>query len=179
MGFYERLPKTSRSRPHRLPRSRLARLRRSRHQRALPRRPLGVRRAGHTRYRPGCAALARQRIAGSRRVTAGSPSMPSRGQHGRQSRMRRLRWTSFMLVVLAYALSFFHRMAPATIAADLQQTFAASAALLGGISATYFYIYTLMQIPTGVLADTLGPRRILTLGGIIAGAGSLMFGLAE
>jgi len=95
------------------------------------------------------------------------------------TRMRRLRWTTFVLVVLAYALSFFHRMAPATIAADLQQTFAASAALLGGISATYFYIYTLMQIPTGVLADTLGPRRILTLGGIIAGAGSLLVGRAE
>jgi len=93
--------------------------------------------------------------------------------------MRRLRWTTFVLVVLTYALSFFHRMAPATIATDLQQTFAASAALLGGISATYFYIYTVMQIPTGVLADTLGPRRILTLGGIIAGAGSLLFGLAE
>src|SRR3970282_835008 len=99
--------------------------------------------------------------------------------HGMRARMRRLRWTTFVLVVLAYALSFFHRMAPATIAADLQQTFAASAAMLGGISATYFYIYTLMQIPTGVLADTLGPRAILTLGCIIAGAGSLLFGLAE
>jgi sugar phosphate permease len=94
-------------------------------------------------------------------------------------RMRRLRWTTFVLVVLAYALSFFHRMAPATIAADLQQAFATSGAVLGGISATYFYVYTVMQIPTGVLADTLGPRRILTLGGIIAGVGSLMFGLAE
>jgi len=98
---------------------------------------------------------------------------------GIRSRMRRLRWTTFTLVVLAYALSFFHRMAPATIAADLQQTFAVSGAVLGGIAATYFYIYTVMQIPTGVLVDTLGPRRILTLGGIIAGAGSLMFGLAE
>jgi len=96
-----------------------------------------------------------------------------------RNRMRRLRWTTFVLVVLAYALSFFHRMAPATIAADLQQAFAASGAVLGGISATYFYIYTVMQIPAGVLADTLGPRRLLTLGGIIAGAGSLMFGLAE
>ncbi|HCU54601.1 MAG TPA: MFS transporter, partial [Gammaproteobacteria bacterium] len=94
-------------------------------------------------------------------------------------RMRRLRWTTFVLVVLAYALSFFHRMAPATIAADLQQAFATSGAVLGAISATYFYVYTVMQIPTGVLADTLGPRRILTLGGIIAGVGSLMFGLAE
>jgi sugar phosphate permease len=93
--------------------------------------------------------------------------------------MRHLRWTTFVLVVLAYALSFFHRMAPATIAADLQQAFATSGAVLGGISATYFYIYTVMQIPTGVLVDTLGPRRILTLGGIIAGAGSFLFGLAE
>jgi len=98
---------------------------------------------------------------------------------GVRARMRRLRWTTFFLVVLAYALSFFHRMAPATIAADLQQAFATSGAVLGGISATYFYIYTVMQIPTGVLADTLGPRRILTLGGLIAGAGSLMFGFAE
>lgn len=93
--------------------------------------------------------------------------------------MRRLRWTTFVLVVSAYALSFFHRMAPATIAADLQSAFATSAAVLGGISATYFYIYTVMQIPTGILVDTLGPRRILTLGGILAGTGSFMFGIAE
>jgi len=93
--------------------------------------------------------------------------------------MRRLRWTTFVLVVLAYALSFFHRMAPATIAADLQQAFNTSGAVLGGIAATYFYIYTVMQVPTGVLVDTLGPRRILTLGGIIAGIGSLLFGSAE
>jgi len=96
-----------------------------------------------------------------------------------QSRMRRLRWTTFTLVVMAYALSFFHRMAPGTIAADLQASFATSGAVLGGIAATYFYIYTVMQIPTGVLVDTLGPRRILTLGGIIAGTGSLLFGMAD
>lgn len=93
--------------------------------------------------------------------------------------MRRLRWTTFALVIGAYILSFFHRVAPATIAADLQQTFQASAAALGGVAATYFYIYTLMQIPTGVLVDTLGPRRIVTLGGLIGGAGSILFGLAD
>jgi sugar phosphate permease len=93
--------------------------------------------------------------------------------------MRRLRWTTFTLVVLAYMLSFFHRVAPATIAADLQQAFNASAAVLGGIAATYFYIYTVTQVPIGILADTLGPRRILTLGGVIAGIGSILFGLAE
>ena len=92
--------------------------------------------------------------------------------------MRRLRWTAFGLVAVSYMLAFFHRVAPAAIASDLQQTFNASAASLGGLAATYFYVYTVMQIPTGVLVDTLGPRRIVTLGGVIAGAGSLLFGYA-
>lgn len=95
-----------------------------------------------------------------------------------RARMRRLRWTAFTLVSISYMLAFFHRMAPAAIASDLQLAFDASAAALGALAATYFYVYTLMQIPTGILADTLGPRRIVTLGGVIAGAGSLLFGYA-
>ncbi|MCR4347681.1 MAG: MFS transporter [Sulfuricaulis sp.] len=93
-------------------------------------------------------------------------------------RMRRLRWTTFSLVAASYMLAFFHRMAPAAIASDLQLAFDASATALGALAATYFYVYTLMQIPTGILADTLGPRRIVTLGGAIAGVGSLLFGYA-
>ena len=95
------------------------------------------------------------------------------------ARMRYLRWTTFLLVVLAYVISYFHRVAPATIAGELQIAFHASAAALGGLAATYFYVYTLMQIPTGILVDTLGPRRILTLGGLVAGVGSLLFGYAD
>jgi sugar phosphate permease len=103
----------------------------------------------------------------------------TRAARGVHDRMRRLRWLAFALVVAAYVLSFFHRVAPATIATDLQQAFAASATALGALAATYFYIYTVMQIPTGVLVDTLGPRRILTLGGVMAGTGALLFGLAD
>ena len=33
---------------------------------------------------------------------------------------------------------------------------------LGTLAATYFYVYTVLQVPVGVLADTLGPRRILS-----------------
>jgi sugar phosphate permease len=90
-----------------------------------------------------------------------------------------LRWTAFVIVGLAYVLSFFHRFAPATISGDLQLSFQTSAAALGGLSATYFYVYTLMQIPTGILADTLGPRRVVAMGGVIAGVGSLLFGMAD
>ncbi len=91
---------------------------------------------------------------------------------------KRRRLIILMVVVAAYVLSFFQRFAPAGIAQDLAASFQTSAASLGVLAATYFYVYTLMQVPTGILVDTLGPRRILFLGGMIAGGGSLLFGLA-
>jgi sugar phosphate permease len=93
--------------------------------------------------------------------------------------IRRLRWTAFILVALCYMLAFFHRMAPAAIAGELQRDFQASGAALGGLAAMYFYIYTLMQIPVGVMADTLGVRRIVFAGAVVTGIGSLMFAWAD
>jgi sugar phosphate permease len=84
----------------------------------------------------------------------------------------------FGIVLASYVLSFFHRIAPAAIAGELTHAFAINGAILGTLAATYFYVYTLLQIPVGVLADTLGPRRILTAGSLIAGIGSLAFALA-
>ncbi len=94
------------------------------------------------------------------------------------ARLRRLRWSSFALVSGAYILSFFHRIAPAAIAGELREAFHASGAELGALAATYFSVYTVMQVPTGVLVDALGPRRIVALGGVVAGAGSILFGSA-
>jgi len=75
-------------------------------------------------------------------------------------------------------LSFFHRTAPAAIAGELTRAFDISSAVLGTLAATYFYVYTVLQIPVGVLADTLGPRRLLAAGSAVAAAGSVLFALA-
>jgi predicted MFS family arabinose efflux permease len=91
---------------------------------------------------------------------------------------RRSRWWILGVVAVTYVLSFFQRFAPAGIAQDLAASFQTSAASLGVLAATYFYVYTVMQIPTGILADTLGPRRILVLGCLIGGIGSFLFGFA-
>ncbi len=99
--------------------------------------------------------------------------------HTQAKQLYQLRWRAFAIVGAAYVLSFFHRFAPAAIAGDLQQAFHASGAALGNLAATYFYIYTVMQIPTGVLADTLGARRLVVIGGVLAGMGSLLFGMAD
>jgi sugar phosphate permease len=91
---------------------------------------------------------------------------------------KRLRNIVMLLALGSYLMSMFHRVAPAAIARDLAATFEVSATSLGVLAAAYFYVLTLMQIPSGVLADTLGPRKILALGGLVAGAGSLLFGMA-
>lgn len=92
----------------------------------------------------------------------------------------RLSHPGWMLAVVAgaYVLSFFHRFAPAGIAQDLAVAFETSAASLGVLAATYFYIYTLMQVPTGILVDTVGPRRILVAGAVVAALGAWLFAFA-
>jgi predicted MFS family arabinose efflux permease len=97
---------------------------------------------------------------------------------GLTAEQRRRRWLALGIVALAYVLSFFQRFAPAGIAQDLASAFQTSAVSLGALAATYFYVYTIMQVPTGVLVDTLGPRRILVLGGVVGGLGSFLFGMA-
>ena len=89
------------------------------------------------------------------------------------------RWIAFALGGAAFYLAFFHRVAPVAIAGDLVSAFHINSATLGALAATYFYVYTLMQVPTGVLVDTLGPKRVLAAGGLVAGVGSILFGMAD
>ena len=96
----------------------------------------------------------------------------------RSANFDRARNTVFGILLAGYVLAFFHRTAPAAIAGELTQAFNINSAVLGTLAATYFFVYTLMQIPVGVLADTLGPRRIVTVGALVAGVGSLLFGVA-
>ncbi len=90
----------------------------------------------------------------------------------------RWRWSIYLVMVFAYILVFFHRMAPAVVSADLMSAFNTTGVALGSLAAMYYYIYTAMQIPSGVLADTLGARASVTIGNLIAGIGSILFGLA-
>jgi sugar phosphate permease len=95
-----------------------------------------------------------------------------------EQRAARIARAIFAIALASFVLSFVHRTAPAAIAGELTRAFSISATILGTLAATYFYVYTLLQVPVGVLADTLGPRRILTAGSAIAAAGSLLFALA-
>jgi sugar phosphate permease len=86
-----------------------------------------------------------------------------------------LAWSMWGLVALLYCVGFFQRMAPAVIADDLMRDFNLGGALLGNLSAMYFYSYAAMQIPTGLLVDQIGPRKLATVACATAAAGILIF----
>lgn len=90
----------------------------------------------------------------------------------------RVAWFVWGLGALFYLMGFFQRVAPAVMTGELMRDFHISAVGLGNLSAFYFYSYVAMQIPTGILADTWGPRRLLAAGSLAAGIGMLLFALA-
>jgi len=89
-----------------------------------------------------------------------------------------LAWSVWGLGALLYLIGFYLRVAPAVITDQLMTEFAITGAALGNLSAFYFYSYVAMQVPTGMIADRWGPRRLLTAGAGVAALGTALFAFA-
>ena len=89
-----------------------------------------------------------------------------------------LAWSVWGLGALLYLIGFYQRVAPAVITDRLMTEFSIGGAALGNLSAFYFYSYVAMQIPTGMIADRWGPRRLLTAGAGVAALGTALFAFA-
>jgi len=90
------------------------------------------------------------------------------------------RWAVFGILALAYFFVYFHRVSSAVVSTEMQTTFGVStAASLGLLSSVYFYAYTVMQLPSGLLTDSLGPRRTVSIFTLIAAAGAILTGIAS
>ena len=77
-----------------------------------------------------------------------------------------------------FLFAFFHRAAPGVFAKELMHDFGATGAIIGLLSATYFYAYAGLMIPAGVLLDRLGVRWVVAAGGLVMGAGTFLMALA-
>lgn len=89
-----------------------------------------------------------------------------------------LAWGIWSLSAIAFGYAFFQRVAPSVMVGDLMAEFAVGAAVLGQLSALYFYPYALLQIPIGALLDRYGARLLLAVALSIAALGSTIFGLS-
>ena len=84
-------------------------------------------------------------------------------------------WAVWVIAACFYLAAFYVRVSPAVMTQELMRDFHISARDLGNFSAFYFYAYVLMQIPTGVLVDSWGARKLLIVGALCAGAGTFLF----
>lgn len=88
------------------------------------------------------------------------------------------RWVVWTILALVYIFVTFHRMATGVVKSDLEETFKIGAAQFANIGSMYFYAYFLMQIPSGILADKIGPKKTVTWFSMLAAVGSVLFGMA-
>lgn len=84
-----------------------------------------------------------------------------------------------IFAALFYFYDYFIQAAPSVMTQQLMQAFSVGAAGLGLLGSSFFYAYTLMQIPSGLLLDRFGARKILTLAVFISASGVTLFGVTE
>ena len=94
-------------------------------------------------------------------------------------RVLRYRWAVFGILALVYFFVYFHRVSTAVVSTDLETTFGVDAASIALLSSAYFYAYTIMQLPSGLLSDTLGPRRTVSIFTLVAAGGAILTGIAS
>lgn len=80
----------------------------------------------------------------------------------------------FVIATLLFFMAYIHRVIPTVIAPDLLKDFSVSASVLGFMMSGYFYGYAFSQPVIGVLADRIGPRKVLAIFAVIATLGILV-----
>ncbi len=103
-------------------------------------------------------------------------SMPSDTQLI-QSRLylRLFPWIVCALGAVFYAYEYLLRITPNVITYELMQSYQINAAALGNLAGFYYYAYTPMQLPVGLMMDKFGPRRLLTVACLLCAVGSYLF----
>lgn len=81
------------------------------------------------------------------------------------------RWAIFAVLTVGYFFVYFHRISVSVVGTDIVSEVGGT---VGVLSSVYFWTYTAMQIPCGLLTDRFGPRAVCSVFLVIASVGSLI-----
>jgi predicted MFS family arabinose efflux permease len=87
------------------------------------------------------------------------------------------RWVVFAVANLGFTFGVMF-VQLGLIAPDLMRDFSVQAQQIGILISVYSVMYALMQIPGGVLADRVGPRRVMSFFLAVGAVGMIFFGQA-
>lgn len=89
------------------------------------------------------------------------------------------KWRIWSILASAFVMALFHRMASGVVADELTKELNLSAYQLGNIASITYYTHAFMQVPAGVLLDSIGPKKISAVGMLFTALGSVLFGAAS
>jgi len=89
------------------------------------------------------------------------------------------RWVSWGILVFGFVIVFFHRLAIGSVADQLMFDLNLDSVQIANLAAMTFYGYALMQLPVGIMVDTIGVRKICTIGMAVTAVGSFIFGFSH
>ena len=99
------------------------------------------------------------------------------GQEQRSTSLRSA-WLVWGVAALCYFAALFHRASLGVVAPEALQRFGTGPAILALFSALQLGVYLALQVPSGLLADRLGPRKVITGGVLALAVGSAVFGIS-
>jgi len=87
-------------------------------------------------------------------------------------------YLAWATVAIAYAIAFLQRVSPQTVSLSFMRDFGTDASGVAMLASSYFWGYTIMQIPAGLLVDRYGVKRVVLSSMAVSALGSAAFALA-
>ncbi|AEA26095.1 MULTISPECIES: MFS transporter [Pseudonocardia] len=89
------------------------------------------------------------------------------------------RWVVWSVGLFAYLVGVMNRTTFGVAGLDAADRFGAAPAVLSGFLVLQLLVYAALQIPTGLLLDRFGARRLVVLGALVMAVGQLLLALAS
>ncbi|MCI2417227.1 MFS transporter [Saccharopolyspora sp. K220] len=105
-------------------------------------------------------------------------STPLAGEQADHHRSSRVSWLVWGVGAICYCAALFHRASLGVAAPEALQRFNVPPAILALFSALQLGVYLALQVPSGLLADRLGPRKVITGGMVALAVGSAVFAVS-
>ena len=84
-------------------------------------------------------------------------------------------WFVWGIAAFFYLYELVLRVSPSVMTDGLTQSFSVTATSLGILVSFYYYSYTLLQLPCGIILDELGAKKLLGLSSLLCALGSILF----
>ena len=91
----------------------------------------------------------------------------------------KIKWSMWSILTFSLILVLFLRMSTAVISDNMSNELGFNSVQISNIVSMALYAYAFMQIPSGLLIDKYGTRKVASVGIITAGIGAILFGFIQ